>query len=351
MSEAAGKETAVIRVDPEQPDPEAIARAAAIIRAGGLVAFPTETVYGLGANALDAEAARGIYIAKGRDPSDPCIVHIAHLREIERVAAVRPRAVATLAGAWWPGPLSLVLPKTAAVPDVVTAGQPTVAVRMPDHPVALALIRAAGVPIAAPSANLFTHTSPTTAEHVLADLAGRIDLVLDAGPTKVGVESTILDLTRTPPALLRPGGIPLEWLRGLLGEVVVGGGHGGTVAPGMMAKHYAPRAEVIFARGPREQALRELEDRAQQLLAAGKRIGLLLPEDDLAEIAAPGALRYSLGLANDLAEAARRLFAGLRWLEEQGAAAILARDLGEQGLGLAIRDRLTRAAGKGSGPA
>jgi len=348
MSEASGKTTVVIRVDPERPDPEAIARAAAVIRSGGLVAFPTETVYGLGANALDAEAARGIYIAKGRDPSDPCIVHIAHLRDLERVAAVRPRAIATLAGAWWPGPLSLVLPRAPGVPDVVTAGQPTVAVRMPDHPVALALIRAAGVPIAAPSANLFTHTSPTTAEHVLADLAGRIDLLLDAGPTKVGVESTILDLTRTPPVLLRPGGIPLEWLRGLLGEVVVGG-HGGTVAPGMMAKHYAPRAEVIFVSGPREQALRELEDHARRLLAAGKRIGLLLPEGELAEIEAPGTLRYSLGRADDLAEAARRLFAGLRWLEQQGAEAILARDLGEEGLGLAIRDRLTRAAGRGNG--
>jgi L-threonylcarbamoyladenylate synthase len=341
--------THVLRVDPATPEPETIGQAAAVLRAGGLVAFPTETVYGLGANALDATAARGIYVAKQRDASDPCIVHLADADDLLRVARVESRAVARLAAVCWPGPLSLVLPKTDAVPDVVTAGQPTVAVRVPAHPVARALIRAAGVPVAAPSANLFMHTSPTTADHVLADLNGRIDLLLDGGPTSVGVESTILDLTRTPPLLLRPGGVPLELLRDLLGQVAVRTGEdaGATVAPGLMAKHYAPRARVELVDGPRRAALAQIAARVRLLAEAGEKVGLLLPGGELDELDCSGLERYALGEEDDVETQARLLYAGLRALDSRGVDVILARDPGEEGLGRAIRDRLVRAAGKG----
>ncbi|MER3421280.1 MAG: threonylcarbamoyl-AMP synthase, partial [Chloroflexota bacterium] len=212
--------TEVLRCTSPERDREAIVRAARVIRAGGLVAFPTETVYGLGANAFDAEAVAGIYRAKRRPPEDPCIVHIAAVAELPRVAARIPHQVEALAH-FWPGPLSVILPRAEAIPPIVTAGRPTVAVRVPAHPVALALIREAGVPIAAPSANRFMHTSPTTAQHVWDDLAGAIDLILDGGPTPVGVESTVLDLTGEVPTVLRPGAVTVEQLRAVLGEVRV----------------------------------------------------------------------------------------------------------------------------------
>lgn len=349
MSEHTARQTTVLKVDPLVPEPDAIARAADVLCAGGLVAFPTETVYGLGGNALDQLAVRGIYAAKQRDPSDPCIVHVASANDLPRVARVTSRAVARLAAACWPGPLSLVLPKSDAVPDVVTAGQPTVAVRVPDHAVALALIRAAGVPVAAPSANLFMHTSPTTAEHVLDDLNGRIDLLLDGGPTRVGVESTILDLTRTPPVLLRPGGVALELLRELLDEVAVRTPNGapGIIAPGMMAKHYAPRARVELVEEPRTAALAQIAARARELTQNGEHVGLLLPAGELEDLSLPGLERFSLGNAEDLEAVAQSLYAGLRRLDALGVDVILARALGEDGLARAILDRLTRAAGVG----
>ena len=249
-------------------DHGAIARAAAVIRSGGLVAFPTETVYGLGADALSAAAVGRIYEAKRRSPDDPCIVHLADPGDLRRVAALPPGGalagrVEALAEAFWPGPLSLVLPRGEAVPRVVTAGGDSVAVRVPAHPVALALLRAATVPLAAPSANLFMHTSPTTAGHVLQDLGGRIELILDGGPTAVGVESTVLDLTGEVPTVLRPGGTSLAALRRVLGSVVAPGGdrsatgsqpaHGAAMrAPGTLATHYAPNTEVLLFDGPTE---------------------------------------------------------------------------------------------------
>ncbi len=197
--------TELLAVDPFSPEPERIARAAEVLRRGGLVAFPTETVYGLGANALDPNAVAGIFHAKGRPANNPVIVHVAEARDVLRVVADWPEIAERLAQRFWPGPLTLVLPKRAGVPDVVTAGGPTVAVRVPAHPVALALLRAVGVPIAAPSANRSTQLSPTRAEHVQRGLDGLIDLILDGGPTTGGLESTVLDVTTTPPRLLRPG--------------------------------------------------------------------------------------------------------------------------------------------------
>ncbi len=338
-------------MDPLHPAPQVIAEAAAVIRRGGLVAFPTETVYGLGADALAATAVAGIFAAKGRDLDDPCIVHIADLPDLVRVAAHIPDAARAAAAAFWPGPLSLVLPRAAAVPDNVTAGRTTVAVRMPAHPVALALIRAAAVPIAAPSANRFMHTSPTTAAHVAADLTGRIDLILDGGPTPVGVESTVLDLAAHPPVVLRPGGVSVERLRAVLGEVQLRGrvteAEGPASSPGLMDKHYAPDAEMLLYDGDRDAALAAIAGRLRALVAAGVPAGALLSEADAAVIgAAPGVTIEPLGRDDDDGErAAARLFAALRALESAGVRVIAARLPPPAGLGLAVRDRLSRAAG------
>lgn len=344
------KRTTVLRIDAARPEASAIAAAGAALRARRLVAFPTETVYGLGANALDAAAVRGIFAAKGRPTQDPLIVHIAEPAQLAEVAREVPRVAEQLAAAFWPGPLSLVLPKAPAVPPVVTAGLDTVAVRMPDHPVALALIRAAGVPVAAPSANRFGHTSPTDAQHVLDDLDGRIDLVLDAGPTQVGLESTVVDVTGPRPIVLRPGGVTVEALKRVAGSVVVGGPRERAAAlksPGLLETHYAPRAELVVFFGPRHVALEHLQQALVQCTGEGKRVGLQLTDDDLAALGqatSHAAAAASLGPEAAPEQAARRLFAGLRRLDRAGVETILARAPEGGGLALTIRDRLTRAA-------
>src|SRR5579872_7490105 len=242
-----------------RPDALGIDHAAGLLRAGGLVAFPTETVYGLGAHALDAVAVRAIFEAKGRPADDPVIVHIASVAELERVA--QPNHVARqLAECFWPGPLTLVLPKRADVPREATAGLATVGVRVPSHPVAHRLLTAAGVPIAAPSANLFGRPSPTTARHVVDDLDGRIDAVLDGGPATVGVESTIVDLSGNVPRLLRPGGLPSESIEAALGTTLAHATQhdGPQEAPGMLSVHYAPRTPLTLIRGPYAAARAQL---------------------------------------------------------------------------------------------
>ncbi|MDB5097094.1 MAG: hypothetical protein JWM80_1515 [Cyanobacteria bacterium RYN_339] len=237
-----------LAVDPHAPDEAAIAEAARILRAGGLVAFPTETVYGLGANALDEQAVARIYAAKGRPSGNPLIVHVADAAMARQVAAEWPDAAERLATACWPGPLTLVLRRGPHIPASVTAGLPAVGVRVPAHPVALALIRAAGVPIAAPSANPYTGVSPTTAAHVAAGLGDKVDLILDGGAATVGLESTVLDLTSAVPRVLRPGGMSLGRLRELLGEVayepITKADDVALPSPGLAKRHYAPRARV-----------------------------------------------------------------------------------------------------------
>jgi L-threonylcarbamoyladenylate synthase len=304
-------------------DEAGIAEAARVIRRGGLVAFPTETVYGLGANALDEAAARGIFTAKQRPPDDPLIVHLLDAGDLERVAS-RLEPIDRLAERFWPGPLTLVLPRAPAVPRVVTAGRDTVAVRVPAHPVARRLIEAAGVPIAAPSANLFGRPSPTTAAHVLEDLGGRIDLVVDGGPTTVGVESTVLDLTSEPPTILRPGGVPIEELRAVLPTVILRQTSAQDArSPGTALRHYSPRARVdLFAEETPDE---RLEAHARDRERAGERVAVLrLPAEP--------------------AEAARGLFAALRRLDATRPDVIVARLPPPGGLGTALRDRLRRAA-------
>ncbi len=329
-------------------DSAGIAEAAARLRAGGLVAFPTETVYGLGANALEATAAAGIFQAKGRPASDPLIVHLAHPAELPRVTRDVPPPAYRLAAAFWPGPLTLVLPRAAAVPALVSAGRATVAVRVPVHPVAQALIAAVGMPIAAPSANRFGHTSPTSADHVLADLDGRIDMVLDDGPSPIGLESTVLDLSSESPRLLRPGGISLEQLRELIGVVElapqVPAEHEALPGPGMMERHYAPDNELRLCIGPPEPARVWLRQTSTELLAAGRRPGLLLADEDMAYFSNLAVDIERLGSVADLPGIARRLYAALRALDARRPDVLLARDFGEAGIARAIRDRLMRAA-------
>jgi L-threonylcarbamoyladenylate synthase len=243
--------TPVLRVDAERPDPAALRRAAEVIRAGGLVAFPTETVYGLGANALDAAAVARIFAAKGRPATNPVIVHVADADQVRDVAAQWPAAAARLAARFWPGPLTLVVPRRPEVPDVVTAGGPTVALRCPAHVVARELIWEAGVPVAAPSANRSTELSPTRAEHVLKGLDARIDLILDAGPCPRGIESTVADVTGGAVRVLRPGPITAAMLEEVVGRVEAASRdrEAGGVArsPGQMTKHYSPRAPLVLA--------------------------------------------------------------------------------------------------------
>ncbi|NWG33272.1 MAG: threonylcarbamoyl-AMP synthase [Chloroflexi bacterium] len=324
---------------------ENVAIAAQTIRSGGLVAFPTETVYGLGANALDTNAVARIFAAKGRPAEDPLIVHLDKAERVSLVACSISDVAHTLMHAFWPGPLTLILPKQPQIPDLVTSGLDTVAVRVPDHPLALALIQAAGLPIAAPSANRFGHTSPTTAQHVWHDLQSRIDIILDGGPTPIGVESTVLDVSTHPPRILRPGGVTREMLEAVIGPIKLLKQRGETVkglpSPGLLEKHYAPRAELILFLG--EGAGSAL---TKYFLTEkhARRVGVLAADEDAEALEKSGAIVYRLGAG--LTSIARHIYAGMRWLDEQDVDLILCRDFGESGLGLAIRDRLKRAAAR-----
>ncbi len=344
-------QTEVLRLDTQHIDMAIIDYAAGFLRRGELVVFPTETVYGLGANALNVSAVEAIFAAKGRPFYDPLIVHIAVMEELQQLVSSIPEIAYDIAQVFWPGPLTLILPANKRVSSRVTANLPTVAVRMPRHAVARALIQAAEVPIAAPSANRFMHVSPTTAQHAWQDLAGRVPLILDAGHCEVGVESTILDLTTPMPTLLRPGGISLEALRRIVPEVqqVQRASHpqeGETVtAPGQMQTHYAPAVPTYLYEGTPGKVLAALKAEVERCTARGEQVGLLLAEEDLAAFTGSEARIYCAGSIENTEEVAVHLFAGLRTLEEAGVQVILCRSFAVQGLGLAIRDRLLKASG------
>jgi L-threonylcarbamoyladenylate synthase len=329
-------------------DPESIAIAAAQLRAGGLVAFPTETVYGLGANALDARAVARVFAAKERPAFDPLIVHIADASSVgiyaEQDAAADPR-VARLAARFWPGPLTLVLRKRTIIPGIVTAGLPTVGLRVPDHPVARALLLAAGIPVAAPSANRFGGLSPTRAAHVVAALGSRVDLVLDGGPCHVGVESTVVLLAAGRAVLLRPGGLAAEAIEAEIGPLEVpDDGAPGTaeLAPGRAGAHYAPRAPLELADPHDPDAARAFAVRS------GERVGLLAASNAgraAAEaIGGPFAAVEVLDAGGDLVGTAARLFDALHALDAAGLSRIVAEPVSDSGLGRAVMDRLRRAA-------
>jgi L-threonylcarbamoyladenylate synthase len=323
-------------------DEAGIAAAAEILRRGGLVAFPTETVYGLGANALDRTAVLKIFEAKQRPAWDPIIVHGTDVESLQALVREWPQPAETLARVYMPGPLTLLLPKSEIVPMECTAGRDKVGVRIPSHAVARALIQAAGVPVAAPSANRFGHISPTTAEHVLADLDGRIDAILDGGPTDVGVESTVIDVTLAPPVIYRPGGITREMIETVIGPVTVAQRPltelpaESLESPGLGIRHYAPRAKLVLVHGQQE---------FQAVIAshAALRVGVMLPDGwDGAGLGRPEI--FAWGSIEDSTELAHKLYEGLRSLDERNVEVIICPVPRTDGVGLAILDRLTKAA-------
>ncbi len=324
-------------------DKEAIQTAARFLKDGGLVGMPTETVYGLAANALNGAAVARIFAAKGRPMDNPLIVHISEFDQLYPLVKQVPEAAKKLAEKFWPGPLTIILPKADIIPDEVSAGLDTVAVRFPSHPVARALISAAGLPLAAPSANLSGRPSPTTAQHVMNDLSGKIEAVLDGGACGVGVESTVISLAVNPPCLLRPGGITLEQLRGVLGEVnmdsaVLNPLKEGVRAssPGMKYKHYSPKANVVILDGSFSAYKSYVNRHNTQGTAA------LCYSGEDAELTVP-AVCY--GGEQDCSEQARELFDALRKLDEMNAKTVYARCPEPKGVGLAVYNRLIRAAG------
>lgn len=348
--------TQYLIVDPKQPEPEKIAAAGAVIRQGGLVGFPTETVYGLGANAWDKEAVARIFQAKGRPGDNPLIVHVADPATVRELAADLPPLGEELISRFWPGPLTLILPRQARVPDEVTAGLDTVAVRMPDHLVALALIKAAGVPIAAPSANLSGRPSPTEAGHVLADMNGRVEVILDGGQTGVGVESTVLDLTASVPSILRPGGVTAEALAEIIGRVAVDPNAEGMDAaeisatprsPGMKYAHYAPQAPVILVEGEESRVVDYILAMKRHYQQSGQKVAILACREtaDVYLDNQPPAWLEVLGKRDDLSTVASRLYQALRACDTAKADVILAEGFSDREIGAAVMNRLRRAAG------
>jgi L-threonylcarbamoyladenylate synthase len=340
---------------------QSIDRAAEILRGGGTVAFPTETVYGLGAHALDPEAVGKIFAAKQRPAWDPLIVHIGDRAMLERVARDVPENAERLMDVFWPGPLTLLLPKRAEVPDAVTAGLPRVGLRMPAHPVAQALLRTAAIPVAAPSANTFGRTSPTRADHVAEDLDGRIDAILDGGETTHGVESTVADVRDEGCVIFRPGVVTLEQVRAVCrGTVTLRDADAaeetgadantgpdaiaGAVSPGMALRHYAPRARLVLIDGDGEVQKAAFGEAARECEETGESLGLMLPDAFQLAVIGRRARVYRWGSWADEEELAQRLYAGLRWLDATGVATILCPVPSGKGLAVAIRDRLLKAA-------
>ena len=345
------KKTLVLKVDSQKPQMEKICVAADFIKKGGLVAFPTETVYGLGADALNSEAVRALFEAKKRPLDNPPIVHVGDVKDVYRLAREVPLKAEKLMKTFWPGPLTLIFKRSETVPSVTVAGLDTIAVRMPRHNVALALIRESGCCISAPSANLAGKPSPTTAKHVLDDLDGRIDAVLDAGPTDIGVESTVLDMTIEPPLVLRPGGTPYELLKRMLRTVEL---HPVAVAekelafeearsPGMKHKHYAPDAEVIVVEGELSAVPSKVEKLAEFYMRTGSKVGVLATDETAGYYRAD--VVKSLGSRKDLGVIAKNLFRFLREFDLEGVDVIIAEGIPTEGLGLAVMNRLRKASG------
>jgi L-threonylcarbamoyladenylate synthase len=326
----------ILDVSTESPGTAPIEEAASLLRAGRLVAFPTETVYGLGAHALDEAAVRQVFEAKGRPSTNPLIVHVAGVAEARPLAAAWPAAADRLAERFWPGPLTLIVPRVSHIPDTVTAGLGTVALRSPAHPIAQALLAAAGIPVAAPSANSFTRISPTTAAHVAKDLGDRIDLILDGGPTGVGIESTVLDLSGDTPLLLRPGAVSREAIEAVIGPVALPGAAPADAdarpSPGMHRRHYAPAAQLMRI-APSAGAVEGAMERS------GDAVGLILRSLD-----PPAGARHAITLSADAEGYARGLYAALHDLEDLGCELILVEEPPAGPEWSAVRDRLDRAA-------
>lgn len=342
-------QTKRIYIDPINPETELLKEAAKLLQAGELVAFPTETVYGLGANALDATACAEIFQAKGRPQDNPLIVHVFDRAMANKLAEGWTPEAELCVQHFWPGPLTLVLPKTVNVSEVVTGGLATVALRMPSHRVALRLIEETGLPIAAPSANLSGKPSPTSGSHVWRDMKGKIPLILDAGACSVGLESTVLDVSGEIPTILRPGGISKEQLEAILGEVRIDtpSENQAPKAPGMKYRHYAPQGEMILMIGLHERVVQRMGEEIQRGHARLKKVGVLctLESASFLHTWLPDLL-FVLGSKDRPEEVANSLFQGLRLCDERGIDLILAEGIEEGGLGTAIMNRLQKAAGQ-----
>ena len=345
------KKTLILKVDSQNPEIEKVRAAADIIRKGGLVAFPTETVYGLGADALNQKAVLALFEAKKRPLDNPPIVHVENVSDVYRLAEHVPTKADRLMRKFWPGPLTLIFKRSEIVPDVTVAGLETIAIRMPQHAVALALIKESRRPIAAPSANLAGKPSPTSAKHVFDDLNGRIDAILDGGPTRIGVESTVLDLNVDPPIILRPGGTPLEALRRVLGDVKL---HPFVVAekelsiektrsPGMKHKHYAPKAQVILVEGAVSSIMGAVKSLISAYWLQDKRVGVLATAETAWAYEAD--VVKSLGSRRNVDAMAANLFRLLREFDEENVDVIIAESVPTEGLGLAVMNRLRKASG------
>ncbi|MEM2282840.1 MAG: L-threonylcarbamoyladenylate synthase [Candidatus Hadarchaeales archaeon] len=331
--------TLVLKVDPQRPRAELIRQAAGLLREGGLVAFPTETVYGLGANALLERAVRRVFEVKGRPTTNPLTVHIADKDTFYSLVKSSPPLAERLIERFWPGPLTLLVPKSQLVPDAVTAGLPTVGMRMPSHPVSIMLITEAGVPLVAPSANLYGRPSPTSAAHVLEDLGGKIDAVIDGGEVEYGIESTILDLTSDPPTLLRPGPVTVEELEAVIGKVVV---RSVDIPKGPdFERHYAPKSKLILVEGNPDKVCSKIVEVAEKYQREGKRVGILATAENAGKYRA-GVVKV-VGSRSEPGLIAARLFKVLREFDKEQVDVILAEGLEPSGIGLAFTYRLREA--------
>ena len=343
-------QTRVVKIDPLNIDENAIQEAAALIASGELVAFPTETVYGLGADALHPEASKKIYAAKGRPSDNPLIVHICKFEELESIAKLVPPQARKLADAFWPGPLTMIVWKNDKVPYETTGGMDTVAIRMPNHPIALKLIEQSGCLIAAPSANTSGKPSPTEAAHVALDLDGKIPMILDGGPVGIGIESTIIDLTEDMPMILRPGYITQQMLEDVLGEevkidpgIIASDSLTKPKAPGMKYKHYAPKADLVLVDGDADKVVRKINELVQAKKAVGQKVGIIATDEtkDLYQ----ADIVVSIGAREDEDAIAKHLYKILREFDDWNVDAIYSESFATPRIGQAIMNRLLKAAG------
>jgi len=343
-------ETIIRTIDYDNMDLEIIKQAAKIIKDGGIVAFPTETVYGLGANALNEKSVEKIYNAKGRPSDNPLIVHISSNKELYSLVESVKLKAQMLMDLFWPGPLTLIFPKSNLIPDTITAGLSTVAIRMPDNKIARELIKYSGVPIAAPSANISGRPSPTNASHVIKDLNGKVDMILDGGEVKVGLESTVLDVTGDIPTILRPGGITREMLEEAIGEVLIDPAIisdkellSTPMSPGMKYKHYAPKAQVIIVEGEINKVIKKIKSLAEEKQKQNIRVGIMATEQTKHHYKTGFIL--SVGDRNKPETIAAKLFDCLRAFDEEGVEIILSESFSYEKIGFAIMNRLKKAAG------
>ena len=341
--------TEILKISSLETDRDKIKFAASILKKGGLVAFPTETVYGLGANALDSSAVGNIFKAKSRPSDNPLIAHVSNMDMVYKLAKNVPEIAKQFMHNFWPGPLTLVMDKTEIVPQIVTAGLDTVGIRMPSHPVALALIEEAGVPVAAPSANTSGKPSPTTAEHVISDLSGKVDVIIDSGNADIGLESTVLDVTSEPPMILRPGGITFEQLSAVAGNIVIDKAvmDGQSVqkpkAPGMKYRHYAPNAKLIIIKGSLDKTVEKIRELSDSYKQKGLKVGILATKQTKDMYA--GTDVFSLGDRNNPSEIAATFFYALREFDKRNVDIILAEAIERTGIGFAVMNRMMKAAG------